>query len=278
MAERLQKILSQWGIASRRHAEKMILAGRVRVNGAIAQLGQTVNPPSDIITVDGNVLQGASRPQPLYLLLNKPLGVISTCHDPQGRRTVLDLLPPELTVGTGLHPVGRLDANSTGAILLTNDGELTLRLTHPRYHLPKTYRVWVEGHPPDKILQQWRQGVILDGKKTQPAQVEIRQRSADQTLLKITIQEGKKRQIRRIAEMLGCPVVHLHRIKIGSISLQQPNHSELSSGHYRPLANDEVRYLYQSTANLAAPADIKEQRVLYEGKSTQSSSNSSGKA
>jgi 16S rRNA U516 pseudouridylate synthase RsuA-like enzyme len=169
MPERVQKLLSQWGIASRRQAEQMILAGRVRLNGELVQLGQKVQPEIDRVEVDGRVIEPVTRPDRLYLLLNKPAGVVSTCDDPQRRTTVLDLLPPAFQQGQGLHPVGRLDVESTGALLLTNDGELTFQLTHPRYHVPKTYQVWVEGRVTPAELQRWRQGILLDGRKTLPA-------------------------------------------------------------------------------------------------------------
>lgn len=165
MAERIQKLLSQWGIASRRHAEEMILAGRVSVNGKVANLGDKADPQQDFLSVDGKQIKADNRPRDIYLLVNKPRDVLSTCDDPRGRKTVLDLLPQDLQRGKGLHPVGRLDRNSTGALLLTNDGELTLRLTHPRYHLPKTYDVWLEGNPSDEDLEKWRSGMMLDGKK-----------------------------------------------------------------------------------------------------------------
>ncbi|NES83202.1 MAG: rRNA pseudouridine synthase, partial [Moorea sp. SIO2B7] len=210
MVERVQKILSQWGIASRRQAEKMILAGRVRLNGNIVLLGQKADPSKDRLELDGRMIKISDRPQLIYLLLNKPSGVVSTCHDPRNRPTVLDLLPPQLQHGQGIHPVGRLDAESTGALILTNDGELTLTLTHPRYHLPKTYQVWVQGHPCESTLQVWRNGVILSGRKTLPAKVNIVKHSKEKTLLEIVLTEGRNRQIRRIANHLGFAVVNLH--------------------------------------------------------------------
>ena len=243
MAERVQKILSQWGIASRRQAEQMILAGRVRLNGSLAHLGQKADPNTDRLEVDGRAITPANRPQLIYILLNKPAGVVSTCRDPRNRSTVLDLLPVELKQGQGIHPVGRLDAESTGALLLTNDGALTLSLTHPRYHLPKTYRVWVRGHPPESVLQLWRQGVILSGKKTLPAQVKVLKRRSQQTLLQVVLTEGRNRQIRRLAKQLGFEVLKLHRTAIGSIQLQLPNEPVLPSGHYRFLKDFEIRFL-----------------------------------
>lgn len=241
MAQRVQKILSQWGIASRRQAEQMILAGRVRLNGAVVQLGQKVDPDSDRLEVDGKLIKSGDRPKLVYLLLNKPKGVISTCCDPRDRPTVLGLLPARLQQ-QGIHPVGRLDRDSTGALLLTNDGELTQKLTHPRYHLSKTYRVWVRGYRCDASLH-WREGVVLDGKKTLPAQVDVLAQHKEQTLLRIVLKEGRNRQIRRVAEQLGLEVLKLHRIAIASIQLHRDRQSVLPSGQYRPLTIQEVRYL-----------------------------------
>lgn len=244
MDERLQKILSQWGIASRRQAEQMILDGRIRLNGAVAQLGQRADPTSDRIEVDQVEIKPCDRPQPIYLLLNKPVGVVSTCTDPWNRRTVLDLLPPDLQKQQGIHPVGRLDADSTGALLLTNDGDLTFHLTHPRHHIPKTYEVWVEGYPPETVLRRWRQGILLEGQKTLPAQVEIiRQHPDHKTLLRIILVEGRNRQIRRVAEQLGHPVIALHRTAIGNIHLQPPGLPPLKSGAIRPLKDAEIGFL-----------------------------------
>ncbi|EAW37482.1 pseudouridine synthase [Lyngbya sp. PCC 8106] len=250
MDERLQKIMATWGIASRRQAEQMILAKRVRVNGNIAHLGQKANPSSDDIEVDGKPIKPSHRPVPIYLLLNKPIGVVSTCADPGGRRNVLDLLPRRLQKGQGVHPVGRLDVDSTGALLLTNDGELTFRLTHPRHHVPKTYQVWVQGHPPESVLQAWRQGVILSSRKTLSAEVRRLQQSIDsQTLLEVILFEGRNRQIRKVAEQLGYPVVKLHRSAIGSIQLNPPGKPELAPGRYRPLTPSELEFL-QNQVNL----------------------------
>jgi pseudouridine synthase len=238
MAERLQKILSQWGIASRRQAEQMILAGRVRLNGTVVQLGQKADPHADSIEVDGKPIRLDARPQLAYLLLHKPAGVVSTCHDPQGRTTVLDLLPAAMR-RWGLHPVGRLDAASTGALLLTNDGEVTVCLTHPRHSIAKTYHVWVQGHPPEAVLQQWRQGVLLDGRLTRSAEVRVLQTDWQATLLEIVLKEGRNRQIRRVAEQLGFPVMQLHRTAIGEIRL-----GKLPSGQHRALFPNEVAFLH----------------------------------
>lgn len=241
--DRLHKIISQWGIASRRQAENMIRSGRVRLNGQVAVLGDCANPEVDRLEVDGKLIQPLERPQFIYLLMNKPLGVVSTCHDERGRTTVLDLLPDKLRSHQGIHPVGRLDAYSTGALILTNDGNLTFHLTHPRHEIPKTYHVWVTGIPSLPSLEQWRQGLWLDDLQTLPAQVQILQKKLEQTLLQITIHEGKNRQIRRVAAHLGYPVISLHRVAIGDIQLTQADQPPVPSGKYRPLSSQEIRFL-----------------------------------
>jgi pseudouridine synthase len=240
MSERIQKILSQWGIASRRQAETLMLEGRVRLNGAVAELGQKADPTCDRLEVDGQLIQPADRPQFVYLLLNKPIGVLSTCDDPQGRPTVLDLLPRSLRQTQGIYPVGRLDADSTGALLLTNDGDLTFNLTHPRHHVPKTYEVWVKGQPSDDALHQWRKGIILDGQKTLPAKVVVVKRTVSKTLLEVVLIEGRNRQIRRVADMLGHPVLKLHRVSIGAIRLAPTGSASLPLGTYRALSRVEI--------------------------------------
>jgi 23S rRNA pseudouridine2605 synthase len=249
MSARLQKILSQWGIASRRRAEELILAGRVRVNGEVAKLGQTAEPTTDRIEVDGTLIAVQSRPTPVYLLLNKPVGVVSTCYDPQGRPTVIELLPPQLREDEGIHPVGRLDIDSSGALLLTNDGELTFRLTHPRHSISKTYTVWVQGLPTAAVLNAWRTGIDLEGQLTLPARVEVLKQQTDRTLLEIILTEGRNRQIRRVATQLGYPVLHLHRTRIGDINIDGSSqrgrlrqHS-LASGSYRHLQTAELHSL-----------------------------------
>jgi 23S rRNA pseudouridine2605 synthase len=243
MEARLQKILAQWGIASRREAEEMIKQSRVYVNGILAHLGQKVDPQLDKISIDGKPVLVEQRPSLMYLLVHKPTGFVSTCYDPQGRATVLDLLPPKLRQGSGIHPVGRLDVDSTGALILTNDGELTYGLTHPSHSICKTYRVVVQGHPPAKVLKMWSQGVVLEGKMTRPAQVHLIESYLDHSCLKIVLQEGRNRQIRRVAQQLGYPVMQLHRTAIGSIQLETSLTPFLPVGKYRHLTGDEISFL-----------------------------------
>lgn len=250
MTERVQKILSQWGIASRRHAEELILAGRVCINGQVVQLGQKVDPKCDRLEVDGQLIHPQNRPQFTCLLMNKPLGVVSTCDDPENRPTVLDLLPKSLRHGQGIHPIGRLDINTSGALLLTNDGNLTLSLTHPRYHIPKTYQVWVEDHPLESVLQQWRNGIMLMGKQTLPAQVKVLKSHSQKTLLEVILTEGRNRQIRRVAEQLGLKILRLHRTAIGIIKLHSSNEPSLPLGQYRLLKPFEIAFL-KNHVNLA---------------------------
>ncbi|MEM7554286.1 MAG: pseudouridine synthase [Cyanobacteria bacterium P01_A01_bin.84] len=244
MEVRLQKFISQCGIASRRQAEEMIRHGKVQINGEVAHLGQKIDPDKDTMTVDGKVISISHRPEKVYLLLHKPPGIVSTCHDPQGRRTVIDLLPKSLRLGQGIHPVGRLDADSTGALLLTNDGELTFNLTHPRHSVSKTYHVLLKGHPPNNILDKWRNGVFLDTRTTRAAKIKTIKKYDFSTKLEIILKEGRNRQIRRIAEQLGYPVLKLHRIAIGEIKLQTTKESFLSQGFYRHLRNVEISYLH----------------------------------
>ncbi|MFM7265094.1 MAG: pseudouridine synthase [Cyanobium sp.] len=239
-AERLQKLIAAAGLGSRRRVEALLRQGRVTVNGRPAQLGERADPQHDAIGVDGQPL--ASPPERLTLLVKKPVGVLCTCHDPHGRPTVLDLLPPALRRGRGLHPVGRLDADSRGALLLSNDGDLTLHLTHPRFGHRKTYRVWVEGRPDRRTLDLWRAGVPLDGRPSQPVRLR-RLASADAasppqpgaTLLELEMGEGRNRQIRRTAERLGHPVLDLQRRAIGALTL-----GNLAEGEWRILDRSEL--------------------------------------
>ena len=239
--QRLQKLIAGSGVCSRRQAEMLLREGKVQVNGCVARLGEQADPATDQICIAGKPL--VPPPTPLTLLLHKPAGVLCTCRDPHGRPTVLDLLPPQWRMEAGLHPVGRLDADSRGALLLSNDGALTLHLTHPRYGHRKTYQVWVEGHPSPDTLRIWSQGVPLQGVESAPVDIRPLRHSRQGTLLELGMREGKNRQIRRTAEQLGHPVRDLLRVAIGPVSLGQ-----LPEGQWREidpasLMTEELRYL-----------------------------------
>ena len=218
------------GLCSRRRGEDWLQAGRVTVDGRVASLGDQADPNSQLIEVDGVPLISVQEPR--VFLLNKPVGVICSCRDPQGRATVLDCLPHQERLG--LHPVGRLDADSRGALLLTDQGELTLRLTHPRYSHSKTYRVLVRGIPSSQALRRWREGLLLDGRLTRPARVRCLQSRGASSLLDVELKEGRNRQIRRIAELLGHPVIDLQRVAIDGIHLD-----DLAEGCWRRLDERE---------------------------------------
>ena len=234
--ERLQKLIAAAGLCSRRRAEDWLKAGRVTVNGQSATLGDQADPDHDVIAVDGRELPRLNDAR--VLLINKPIGVISTCHDPQGRRTVLDLLPRRER--QGLHPVGRLDADSRGALLLTDQGALTLKLTHPRYDHIKSYRVWVHGHPTAETLTRWRNGIPLDGSPTRPARVELLDQEARRSLLSLELKEGRNRQIRRVAAKLGHRVIDLQRVGLAGVSL-----GNLREGCWRRLERQEWQPLLE---------------------------------
>ena len=193
---RIQKEIASSGLFSRRKADELVEEGRVTVNGRKAILGDKVNIIHDSILIDGNKLPKKLKTK--VILVNKPPGIICSCKDTHGRKTILGLLPPQ--IAKGLHPIGRLDFNSRGAILLTNNGELTLRLTHPKFSHSKTYLVWVKGVPTSSSLNAWRRGIELEGKKTLQAKVELIEVRGSKALLKIKIREGRNRQIRKIAD------------------------------------------------------------------------------
>lgn len=235
MEERIQKLIAQAGIASRRAAEEMIIQGRVSVNGTVATLGQKADPETDVIKVDGKALPRPEKHR--YVIVHKPRGYISsTVEDEQIYvPTVLELVNSDVR----LYPVGRLDVNSEGLVLLTNDGELTNRLTHPRYGHEKTYKVLLEGHVNDEKLNRWRSGMtLLDGFRTGPAKVILLEGSRDGTWVRVVLREGHKRQIREIADLLGHPVKRIIRTHIGSLAL-----GDLPPGKWRELTHDEVKAL-----------------------------------
>ena len=238
--ERIQKILSSTGIASRRAAEKLILEGRVTLNGVVAELGNRAVEGSDEIAVDGIAIQTDVARR--YFALNKPTGVISTVSDPQGRKTVLDLLDVAPTGEDRLFPVGRLDMDSTGLILLTNDGFLANRLMHPRFEVPREYLVEVEPVPRREDLARLRTGVSLEDGDTGPARVSLIGGREGRGQVRLTLHTGRKRQIRRSFDALGYRVVTLNRVRLGSLGL-----GNLRQGQYRELDEREVRELYRRT-------------------------------
>ena len=239
---RLQKILSQAGFASRRAAEKLIAEGRVTVNGTtIREMGTKADPSVDDVRVDGRRVKSAERHR--YILLNKPAGFVTTRSDPQRRGTVIDLLGG---VREYVYPVGRLDYDTEGLILLTNDGELAARLTHPRHGVPRTYEARVSGIPDEDAMQRLRDGIPLDGRRTMTADVLLLNRGPRRSaggrepegLLLITIREGRNRQVRRMCEAVGHPVRKLKRTKFGPISDRY-----LAPGQWRELSTTEVHTL-----------------------------------
>ena len=242
--QRLQKLIAAAGLCSRRRAEHWLQQGRVTVDARVASLGDQADPDCETICVDGRPLRLGAEQR--VLLLNKPMGVISSCRDPQHRPTVLDFVPADQR--SGLHPVGRLDSDSRGALLLTNVGALTLQLTHPRYDHSKVYRVRVQGSPDDAVLKRWRAGVRLDGSRTRSADVRLLRRSKHDALLEVTLQEGRNRQIRRVAELLGHPVLDLQRVAIAGLVL-----GDLKEGCWRALSEREWKGLITGGASRLQP-------------------------
>lgn len=240
--ERLARYLAHAGIASRRHAEALIAAGRVQVNGqTVTEQGIKIDPERDRVTVDGKPVRASSKQ--VYILLHKPAGYVSTAHDPQGRPTVLDLLPAELR-RLRVYPVGRLDIDTSGLLLLTNDGDFTVHMTHPRYSMEKHYSALVRGHPTEEALMALRNGVEIredDGQlyKTSPAKARLTRRVGADSWLALTIHEGRKRQVRRMLAEVGLPVLELMRVGIGTLRL-----GDVEVGKWRYLTMEEVNELY----------------------------------
>lgn len=233
--ERLQKVLAHAGLGSRRAMEELIAAGRVKVNGRKAVLGARVDPAKDEVHVDGSRVP--LQQDLLHYMLNKPPGVVSTAADPEGRPTVLDLLD----LPGRLWPVGRLDTDSEGLLIVTNDGELTHRLTHPRYEVPKTYLAEVKGTAGSRAIKQLIAGVELEDGVTKRAKVSLAEATPGGTLLEITITEGRNRQVRRMCEAVGHPVKRLVRTNLGPLHL-----GRLKPGTFRKLSLEEVRALYRA--------------------------------
>jgi 23S rRNA pseudouridine2605 synthase len=239
--QRLQKILSAAGVASRRLSEELIAQGRVQVNGqTVTALGTKADPEVDDIKVDGRRVRAARRRR--YILLNKPRGYITTRSDPQGRPTVMDLLKG---VKEYVYPVGRLDYDSEGLLLLTNDGELAARLMHPSHEIEKVYEARVRGVPAPEDLERLAKGIVLDGRRTSPAKIRLADRQpkvtasgTEQTFVEVVLHEGRQRQVRRMFESIGHPVGRLRRMRIGPITDEQ-----IPIGHWRELDEDELTKL-----------------------------------
>ena len=233
--ERLQKVLAHAGVASRRHCEELIAQGKVQVNGQVVrEQGIKVDPLKDKIVVNG---QQIKLEQHVYLLLYKPTGVITSVTDPQGRRVVIDLLKG---IKERVYPVGRLDYDTSGLLLLTNDGELANRLAHPSYEIDKVYRAWVKGIPSPEKVRKLATGIRLEDGMTSPGQSKLlkTESSSQRALVELTIHEGRNRQVRRMCEAIGHPVLTLERIRLGFLTLDG-----LKPGEFRKLTQEEVESL-----------------------------------
>lgn len=234
MLTRLQKFLSDAGIASRRKAEELILDGKITVNGRIVmELGTKVDDKNDIVEFNSKIVK--KKTDFIYIMFHKPEGCVTTAKDQFNRKTVLDYVKE---VEQRVYPVGRLDFDTSGLLILTNDGELTYRLTHPKYNVEKTYAARVKGTFSKKETARFENGIIIDGRKTAPAKVFIIKKDGLFTSLKIIIHEGRNRQVRKMCEAVGCHVVKLKRIAVGKLFL-----GELKKGTYRYLTDEEIRYL-----------------------------------
>jgi 23S rRNA pseudouridine2605 synthase len=243
--ERLQKVLARVGLGSRRACEELIAQGRVRVDGAVADLGRRVDPATARVEVDGIPLGVA--PGLVHYLLHKPAGVVTTASDPQGRPTVVELVPDEPRV----FPVGRLDQDTEGLLVLTNDGDLAQLLTHPRFGVEKEYLAHVEGEPSRRAVRKLREGIELEDGLTAPAQANL----VAPGLIRLTIHEGRNRQVRRMCEAIGHPVQRLVRVRIGPIADRR-----LKSGTWRDLTPDEVRSLATAAAADPSPPATRAER------------------
>lgn len=232
---RLQKFLARAGIASRRAAEELIRQGRVEVNGIKPEIGSRVDPLRDEVRLDGRIV--ALENQRVYLLLHKPRNCITTARDPGGRSTVFDFLPD---LGLRIFPVGRLDFDAEGLLLLTNDGELANRLLHPRYGISKVYEVKVKGHPETGALERLRSGIELDEGTTAPARTEVLRKLPGAAWLRMELHQGWNRQIKRMGEAVGHPVLRIRRIAYGPLRL-----GKMRPGEFRMLEPDEIRRIYK---------------------------------
>ncbi|MBQ8356441.1 MAG: rRNA pseudouridine synthase [Clostridia bacterium] len=232
---RLQKFFTDCGVLSRRAAEAEIRAGRVTVNGTVAKIGDKVDPEADRVEYCGKTIPYTKNATRHYILLNKPRGFVTTLSDEKGRPTVATLVA---SLGVRVYPVGRLDMDSDGLLLLTDDGELTQRLTHPRHEISKHYHVSVKGTVTTEQVRTLNEPFLLDGYRTRPAKVSVLERREGDTLLAVELREGRNRQIRRMCEAVGLRITRLTRVAIGSIGM-----GDLPIGQYRHLSTEEVAYL-----------------------------------
>ena len=238
---RLQKFMAEQGVASRRKSEELILAGKVKVNGHVAQIGMKINPRKDLVTVGKQKLTNVKNRKMVYIMLNKPRGYVTTVSDELGRKTVMDLLPD---FGVRIYPVGRLDKDSEGLLLLTNDGSFTNCMTHPSHEYAKVYRVTVRPSVDDNILYNLRNGIELDGRVTAPCDVTVLTEEENRVVLEFVLHEGRNRQIRKMCESQGLEVARLKRISIGPIKLGM-----LKQGDYRELSEQDVKKLLRSAGH-----------------------------
>ena len=232
---RIQKFFSECGIMSRRAAEEEIVSGKIKINGQTAKLGDTVDPIGDTIEYNGTIIRPKQLEQKTYIMLNKPRGYLSSVSDDRGRKCVTELVSNSKT---RVYPVGRLDMDSEGLLLLTNDGELTFKLTHPKHEFPKIYNVTLFGEIPDDQLQLLHNPIEINGRKTAPIGLKIIARKNNKTIIEITLHEGRNRQIRRLCEAAGLKLTRLFRVAIGDLKLDVP------VGKWRFLTCAEVDYLY----------------------------------
>lgn len=233
-SEKIHKFIARSGYCSRREAEELVRQGRVTVNGRVAQVGERVDPEHDEVRVDGKPIKPSD--EKIYLAFHKPAGVITTCEDEQGRTTVMDFLSRHFDLNrVRLFPVGRLDKNSTGLLLITNDGDFMHSVLHPSHKIPKVYHVEVKGHPSRKKLSMLEQGVEIEGKKTMPCEITVLKRGKRSTKLKIILYEGRKRQIRKMMKLINHPVISLKRVAIGPVKL-----GNLKPGSFRHLTEEEL--------------------------------------
>lgn len=238
---RLQKFMAEQGVASRRKSEELILAGKVKVNGHVAQIGMKINPRKDLVTVGKQKLTNVKNRKMVYIMLNKPRGYVTTVSDELGRKTVMDLLPD---FGVRIYPVGRLDKDSEGLLLLTNDGSFTNCMTHPSHEYAKVYRVTVRPSVDDNILYNLRNGIEIDGRVTAPCDVTVLIEEENRVVLEFVLHEGRNRQIRKMCESQGLEVARLKRISIGPIKLGM-----LKQGDYRELSEQDVKKLLRSAGH-----------------------------